>query len=155
MKLWNKVVGVILAIPFFFIAGCAPYPQYCGVLFIENCTGTTITVQSNLICPRAEFPSTITYSPGARYSVAESLAYPEPSSITIDKFITNHDDAAITVTATINGVQVTKTWKYSERNNGQKQLFNLNDCYYGDGVDIRKNFTTMCYVFEIHEEDLK
>lgn len=137
------------------LAACAPYPQYCGLLLIENCTEATITVQSNLICPRAEFSSTIAIGSGECETVAESLNYPEPSSITIDKFITNYDDAAVTVTAIIDGVQVKKSWKYSERNNGQKHLFSLKDCVFGETEDIRKNYTTMYYVFKIHEEDLK
>lgn len=148
-----KITNIIFA--FLLLAGCAPYPQYCGLLLIENCTEATITVQSNLICPRAEFPSTIAISSGECETVAESLNYPEPSSITIDKFITNYDDAAVTVTAIIDGVQVKKSWKYSERNNGQKQLFSLKDCVLGETEDIRKNYTIMYYVFKIHEEDLK
>lgn len=149
MKITNIILACLL------LVGCAPNPQYCGLLLIENCTEATITVQSNLICPRAEFPSTITISPEGCEKVAESLNCPEPSSITIDKFITNHDDAAVTVTATIDGVQVTNTWKYSERNNGQKQLFNLKDCVFGETEDIRKNYTIMYCVFKIYEEDLK
>ena len=120
-----------------------------------NCTETTLSVQSNLVCPNGDYPANVSIAPGQVFEIASTESYPEAASITIDKFFSNHNDAAVTVTATIDGVQITKTWKYADRNNDQKQLFDLNDCSLESGEDIRKNYTYMNYIFMIHEEDLR
>jgi hypothetical protein len=120
-----------------------------------NCTETTLSVQSNLICPNGNYPANASVDPGKVFEIASTNSYPEASSITIDKFFTNQNDAAVTVTATINGVQVTRTWKYADRKNDQKQLFDLKDCSFESGEDARKNYTYMNYIFMIHEEDLR
>ena len=120
-----------------------------------NCTETSLSVQSNLSCPNGDYPASVSIAPGKVCEIASTENYPEDTSITIDKFFTNRNDAAITVTATIDGVQLTKTWKYSDRNNDQKQLFDLNDCSLESGEDARKNYTYKNYIFMIHEEDLR
>ena len=79
---------------------------------------------------------------------------PSNFSIAIDKFFTNYNDAAITVCATIEGIEITRTWRYADRNNDQRTPFNLSDCNLESGEDPRKNFTTMNYCFMIREEDL-
>lgn len=80
MEIWNKVVGVILAIPFFFIAGCAPYPQHYGRRVIMSCTETTISVQPNLICPADNYPANFSLNPKANTEIASTACYPEVSS---------------------------------------------------------------------------
>ena len=87
--------------------------------------------------------------------IAETENYPaESCSIAIDKFFTNYNDAAITVCATIKGIEITRTWRYADRSNDQRTPFNLYDCNLESGEDPRKNFTTMNYCFMIREEDL-
>ena len=120
-----------------------------------NCTEATFSVQSNLICPNGNYPANASVDPGKTFEIASTDSCPEAASVTIDKFFTNQNDAAVTVTATIDGVQVTRTWKYADRNNDQKQLFDLKDCSFESGEDARKNYTYMNYIFMIHEEDLR
>ena len=67
---------------------------------------------------------------------------------------TNYNDASITVSATLDGIERIRTWKYSDRSNDQKTPFNLSDCHFESGEDPRKNYTTMDYCFMIREEDL-
>ena len=148
-----KILNILLALCI--LVGCAPSPQFRGQLIIMNCTETPLSVQSNLVCPNGDYPASVSVAPGKVCEIASTGNYPEDTSITIDKFFTNHSDAAITVTATIDGVQFTKTWKYADRNNNQKQLFDLKDCSFESGEDARKNYTYMNYIFMIHEEDLR
>ena len=148
-----RIINIILA--FCILVGCAPSPQYCGQLIIMNCTGTPLSVHSNLICPGSDYPSNITITPGAFFEIAETDNYPDANSVTIDKFFTNYNDAAITVSAALDGIQITRTWKYADRNNDKKTLFDLNDCLFESGEDFRNNYTIMNYTFMIHEEDLR
>lgn len=148
-----RIIPIILA--FSILVGCAPSPQYRGQLIIMNCTETSLSVQSNLICPNGNYPANVSIAPGKVFEIASTDNYPEATSVTIDEFFTNHNDAAVTVTTTIDGLQITKTWKYTERNNDQKQLFDLNDCSFESGEDFRNNYTYMNYIFMIHEEDLR
>lgn len=78
----------------------------------------------------------------------------ESGSIIIENFFTNYNDASITVSATLDGIERIRTWKYSDRSNDQKTPFNLSDCHFESGEDPRKNYTTMDYCFMIREEDL-
>ena len=133
------------------LVGCAPSPQYRGQLILMNCTETSLSVQSNLSCPNGDYPADVSIAPGKTVEIASTDNYP----FTIDKFFTNHNDATITVSATIDGVQVTRTWKYADRNNGQKQPFDLSGCTFESGEDIRKHYAYMNYIFMIHEEDLR
>ena len=119
-----------------------------------NCTGTDLSVQSNLIGPGVDFPSNVSIAPGAFRKIAETENYPEAISVTIDKFFINHNGAAITVSAILDGIQFTRTWKYVDRYNDKKTLFDLNDCSLESGKDARKNYTIMNYIFMIHEDDL-
>lgn len=148
-----KIIKILIAI--FLIVGCAPTPQYRGQLIIQNCTENAISVQSNLACPNGDYAANVSIAPGKTTEIAATATYPEDTAITIDKFFTNHQDAAVTVTATIDGHQSTRTWKYADRNSDKKHLFDLNDCQRESGEDARKNFTYINYIFMIHEEDLK
>lgn len=148
-----RIINIILALCI--LAGCAPAPQYCGQLIIKNCTEAPLSVQSNLVCPSGDYPSDVSIAPGGFFEIAETDNYPEAISVTIDKFFSNHNDAAITISATFDGVQFTRTWKYADRNNDQKTLFDLNDCSFESGQDLRKKYTIMNYIFTIHEEDLR
>lgn len=148
-----KTIHTILA--FCILAGCAPLPQYRGRLIIMNCTENPLSVQSNLICPNGNYPSDASIAPGKVLEIASSDNYPDAASVTMDKFFTNHNDAVITVSSTIDGIPMTRTWKYADRDNGQKQLFDLNDCSFESGEDFRNHYTYMNFIFMIHEEDLR
>lgn len=149
MKIINFILGLCV------LVGCAPSPQECGQLIIMNCTGITLSVQLNLACPTNWYcSSNFSIGPDEFSKVAETENYPiESGPITIDKFFTNCNDAAITVSATIDGVEITRTWRYEDRNNDQRTPFDLDDCHLESGEDARKNYITMNYCFMIREED--
>lgn len=151
MKIINFIIGLCV------LVGCAPSPQECGQLTIMNCTGTTLSVQLNLVCPTNWYcASSFSMAPDEFSKVAETENFPaESGSIAIDKFFTNYNDAAITVCATIEGIEITRTWRYADRNNDQRTPFDLSDCHLESGEDSRKNYTTMNYCFMIREEDLR
>ena len=150
MKTINFILGLFL------LAGCAPSQQECGQLIIMNCTGSTLSVQLNMVCPTNWYcSSNFSIAPDEFSKIAETENYPtESGSIAIDKFFTNYNDAAITVCATIKGIEITRTWRYADRNNDQRTPFDLSDCHLESGEDSRKNYTTMDYCFMIREEDL-
>ena len=149
-----KTMSIILGL--FLLVGCAPSQQECGQLIIMNCTGTTLSVQLDMVCPTNWYcPSNFSMVPNEFSKIAETENYPaESGSIAIDKFFTNYNDAAITVCATIEGIEITRIWRYADRSNDQRTPFNLSDCNLESGEDPRKNFTTMNYCFMIREEDL-
>ena len=150
-----KIIQIILGLCI--LVGCAPSPQECGQLIIMNCTETALSVQLNLVCPTSWYcASNFSIAPDGFSKIAETENYPaESGSITIDKFFTNYNDAAITVSAIIDGVEITRTWKYADRNNDQRTPFDLSDCHFESGEDSRKNYTTMDYCFMIREEDMR
>lgn len=149
-----KIIQIILVLCI--LVGCAPSPQECGQLIIMNCTGTTLSVQLNLVSPTNwNCASYFSIAPDVFSKIAETENYPaESGSIIIENFFTNYDDASITVSATLDGIERIRTWKYSDRSNDQKTPFNLSDCHFESGEDPRKNYTTMDYCFMIREEDL-
>ena len=109
-----------------------------------------------MVCPTDWYcSSNFSIAPDEFSKIAETENYPaESGSIAIDKFFTNYNDAAITVCATIEGIEITRTWRYADRNNDQRTPFDLSDCHLESGEDSRKNYTTMDYCFMIREEDL-
>ena len=151
----KRVIQIILGLCF--LVWCAPSPQECGQLIIMNCTETTLSVQLNLVSPTNWYcASNFSIVPDGFAKIAETENYPTGSgSITIERFFTNHNDASITVSAILDGIEVTRTWRYSDRSNDQKTPFNLSDCHFESGEDSRKNYTTMDFCFMVRENDLR
>ena len=154
----KKILCLPLAL--FLLIGCAPEPQWYGILRIQNCTENIIHVTTNVESCDPNlidgFPGTeFDILPGRLIQIAQTEVYSDESLVTVELFVKNIKDAFVTVSLTDDDVLLSRTWTYLGRKEGNKQLFNLEDNSCWEGKDIRKRFTTIYYSFEIHNDDLK
>ena len=156
MKIMRKIAVSVLFI-LLLLSGCTLQHVWSGTLAIMNCTKDTLHVISNvesrepLSYPGGEFD----ILPGRVVRIAEMKSHSE-ALIDIEHLIGNYDEAFITVSCDADGVDYSRTWTYSERNNGSKQLFNLDDCSLDIGIDAHKgiSLTVKSYHFNVYKEDM-
>jgi len=140
------------------LSGCIP-AQWYGIICVKNCTESPIYIKTNAQSCSSDLPyrdSEMEYEvlPGRYFDLGMSVAYLDQSLVTLESMIANYNDAYVTISSKVDGMPASRTWTYADRNDGNKQLFRLNDCAVDEATDPRKNFTGIYFFFNVEEVDL-
>ena len=155
----NKLIYISLALYILdILSSCSPEPQWKASLYLKNCIADSIYIETNISTCDSTYPysnagNKFILAPGELVVIAQSKHHYNESNpiITIEQLVDNYEGAYVTISVKLSDKQVSKTWEYSNRNNGSKQLFNLNDSKLESSKDGHKAFETYQYYFMITE----
>lgn len=135
---------------------CAPDPQWSGSLMIWNKTDKVLVIESNLQtnCHWTEYNKTI--EPDHFLTIAETKHLANSEAIVIEAFATNIQDGKVDLYFKQDEERsFVKSYTYEGRFSSSKELFNLSHCIYESGEDLRKNFHSERFIFEITQSDIQ
>lgn len=150
-----KRLSVFIALSIIMQA-CVHLPMtYEGKLVLRNCTNKAIVIKSGIDGPGyhnylKEFQLD---SNNYAKTVARTRLFSEEPVFTIDDFVTNGDNAYISIGCVDNDT-ITRTWKYSERAQSGKQFFDLEDYDYIERGRSERGPVEVAYVFHVTEDML-
>ena len=150
---------------------CAPDPQWSGSLMIWNKTDKVLVIESNLQtnCHWTEYNKTIEpdhfltiaetkhlANSDHFLTIAETKHLANSEAIVIEAFATNIQDGKVDLYFKQDEERsFVKSYTYEGRFSSSKELFNLSHCIYESGEDLRKNFHSERFIFEITQSDIQ
>ena len=135
---------------------CAPDPQWSGSLMIWNKTDKVLVIESNLQtnCHWTEYNKTI--EPDHFLTIAETKHLANSEAIVIEAFATNIQDGKVDLYFKQDEERsFVKSYTYEGRFSSSMELFYLSHCIYESGEDLRKNFHSERFIFEITQSDIQ
>ena len=153
----NRFTFAVVFITSIIMMSCSAPEQTYGDFGLANYSGRTIAVETNLISAADITADSIQFVPDFDYcNLCSTPLTDEPiHQLSLEELAENMTDGFVNIyiIGSDNNLQLVKTWRYSERNEQGRQLFNEQQlrCSYGRAWD---NTYHTYYEFALLPEDI-